>query len=474
MHKRGYDAVVVGSGPNGLAAAITLRLRGLAVLLVEARATVGGGMRSAELTLPGYVHDVCSAIHPMAAASPFFGGLPLEQHGLAYIHPPVLVAHPFDDGTASALRRSLPDTARSLREDERAYMRLMAPLVGRWDRLVADILGPPGWPRHPGEFARFGLHAMAPALTSARRFLSVAARGLWAGLAAHGVLPFSKIMSSAVGLVLAAAGHVHGWPLVRGGSQNLANALAGIFASLGGEIQLGQEVASIDALPASRAVLLDVTPRQALRLAGHRFTAFYRWQLGGFRYGPGVFKMDWALADPIPFTAPECREAGTVHLGNTLEEIAAAEAEVGWGRHPERPFVLLAQPTRFDPSRAPAGRHTAWAYCHVPPGSERDMTKAIEQQVERFAPGFRERILGRHTMNTRDMTAYNPNYVGGDINGGVVDLGQSINRPALRPSPYRTSARGVYLCSASTPPGGGVHGQCGTHAARTALADLFD
>jgi phytoene dehydrogenase-like protein len=473
MSKTDYDAVVVGSGPNGLAAAITLQQAGLAVLLLEGKDTIGGGLRSQELTLPGFVHDVCSAIHPLAAGSPFFQTLPLADHGLEFIYPEVAAAHPFDDGRAAVLTRSLAGTARGLGKDEAAYLKLIAPLVKSWPQLAPDVLGPLRIPRHPLALAGFGLKALTSATFLAQRFQTREARGLWAGMAAHSIQPLSNITTSAIGLVLMAVGHIQGWPLPRGGSQQIANALASYFTSIGGKVETKSPVKSLSQLPPAKAVLLDVTPKQMLEIAGAEFSPLYRKQLQRYRYGMGVFKIDWALDGPVPFTAPECRQAGTVHLGNSLEEIAASEKQAASGQHPEKPFVLLAQQSVFDASRAPAGRHTAWAYCHVPNGSQADMTAAIEKQVDRFAPGFRDRILGRHVMNTTQMQAYNPNYIGGDINGGIIDIGQLYTRPALRLSPYRTSAAGIYVCSSSTPPGGGVHGMCGYHAARRALKDVF-
>ncbi len=468
-----HDAIVVGAGPNGLAAAITLQRAGLAVLLLEAKATVGGGMRTAELTLPGYQHDVCSAIHPMALESAFFAGLPLGQHGLEWIQPPVLAAHPFDDGTAAALHRSLDATVATLGSDAQSYRRLFEPQLAGWPEIAADVLGPLGVPRHPIDLARFGLQALRSASGAARRFSGHAARGLWAGMAAHSLQPLSKPTTAAIALVLSMAGHRGGWPIPRGGSQRLADALAAYFLSLGGEIRTGVRVDTLAELPPAKVVLFDVTPRQLLRMAGPQFSPFYRWQLSRYRYGMGVFKVDWALDGPVPFAAEAAREAGTVHLGATLEEVADSERRIWAGENPERPFVLFAQQSRFDPTRAPAGKHTAWAYCHVPHGSLVDRTEVIERQVERFAPGFGRLIRARHTLNPAQLEAYNANYIGGDINGGVIDLGQLFTRPALRFSPYRTSAKGLYLCSASTPPGGGVHGLCGYHAARRALRDVF-
>lgn len=473
MQKKDYDAVVVGSGPNGLSAAITLQRAGLSVLLLEAKSSVGGGLRTEELCLPGFKHDVCSAIHPMAVASPFFQSLPLKDFGLEYIYPSLPAAHPFDDGTAAVLNKSVEETTRLLGDDAKSYIRLILPVIQSWPTIVHDILAPLSIPKHPLLMAQFGTKAMLSAITLAKRFKEKQARGLLAGMAAHSIQPLSNATTSAIALVLMAVGHFHGWPLPKGGSQSIAKALADYFVSLGGKIELNTTVNSLQQLPSSQAVLLDLTPRQLLQIAGHKFSSIYKWQLSKYRYGMGVFKVDWALDGPIPFRAEACRHAGTVHIGNTLEEIAASEQATWNGGHPEKPFVLLAQQSLFDGTRAPAGKHTAWAYCHVPNGSTIDMTEAIEKQVERFAPGFRERILARHIMNTAQLQEYNANYIGGDINGGVIDLRQLFTRPALRWSPYRTSSKGIYICSASTPPGGGVHGMCGYHAATRALKDIF-
>lgn len=468
-----YDAVVVGSGPNGLAAAITLQRAGLGVLLVEGASTLGGGLRSAELTLPGFTHDVCSAILPMAVSSPFIQSLPLHEHGLEFIYPPVPAAHPFDDGTAAVLLESVEETAHRLGSDGPAYRKLFTPLTRDWPDLTRDLLGPLRFPKNPLAFARFGLSALPSAQFGARRFKTEQARGLWAGMGAHAIQPLSNLTTSAIALALMTAGHRHGWPLPGGGSQRLADALVAYFRSLGGEIQSGFWVKTLDQLPPARAVLLDVTPKQLLQIAGENLSWLYRGQLRRYRYGMGVFKMDFALDGPVPWRAPEARRAGTVHLGGTLAEIADAEAHTAENRHPEKPFVLLAQPSLFDPSRAPAGQHTVWAYCHVPNGSRVDRTEAIERQIERFAPGFRDRILARSSVGPAQLEAHNPNYVGGDINGGVQDAWQLFTRPVLRLSPYRTSAKGLFLCSSSTPPGGGVHGMGGYHAARVALRDVF-
>lgn len=473
MNKTEFDAIIVGSGPNGLSAAIVLQKAGLSVLLLEAKDTPGGGLRSAELTLPGYVHDICSAVHPLAALSPFFKTLPLEQHGLEYIYPEISAAHPFDDGTAAFLKGSVEDTAARLGIDKEAYLNLMDPLVRSWPVIVDDILGPLKFPKHPLDMASFGLKALRSAASMAGEFKGKEARGLWAGMAAHSMQALSNTATSAVGMVLLASGHLQGWPIARGGSQSIADALSSIFIELGGEIGTGVYVKTMSDIPPSKIILFDLTPKQVLSIASGRFSPVYKWQLQRYRYGMGVFKIDWALNAPIPFTAPECLNAGTVHLGGTYEEISGTEKQTSKGQHPEKPFVLLAQQSLSDPGRAPEGKHTAWAYCHVPNGSGLDMTEAIERQVERFAPGFREIILARHTMNTRDMELYNPNYIGGDIAGGNTDVGQLFTRPALRFSPYRTSAKGIYICSSSTPPGGGVHGMCGYHAARQALKDVF-
>lgn len=473
MSKKDYDAVIVGSGPNGLAAAITLQYAGLSVLLIEAKDTIGGGLRTKELTLPGFKHDVCSAIHPMAAGSPFFRQLPLHKFGLEYIYPNIAAAHPFDDGTAAALTRSFEQTAQSLGKDEKQYIRLIKPLLEDWPGLAPDVLGPLQFPKHPIALAKFGLNALTSASFLSKRFVTKEAKGLWAGMAAHSIQPLTNIASSAIALVLLVTGHLTGWPIPRGGSQAIADALAAYFISLGGKIQTNFEVQYLDQLPAADAVLFDLTPKQLLKIAGHRFSSIYKWQLNRYRYGMGVFKIDWAVDGPIPFTAAECRQAGTIHLGNTFAEIEASELQTSKGKIAEKPFVLLAQQSLFDASRAPEAKHTAWAYCHVPNGSEVDMTVAIEKQVERFAPGFRERILAKHTMNTAQMQSYNPNYIGGDINGGVIDITQLYTRPAIQLSPYRTSAKGIYICSSSTPPGGGVHGMCGYYAAKRALKDVF-
>lgn len=471
--KTDYDAVVVGAGPNGLAAAIRLQQAGLSVLLVEGKDSVGGGTRSAELTLPGFTHDICSAIHPLALESPFFKSLPLENFGLQFVYPRIAAAHPFDSGNAALLCRSIEETAQLLGPDAKYYRHLLQPRVDEWPDIVGDVLAPLGIPKSPLAFAQFGIRAMTSARYLSGKFQTPEAKGLWAGMAGHAMQPFTNLATSAIALVLMITGHTTGWPFPRGGSHRITDALAAFFRSLGGKIETNFYVRSMNDLPHTHAVLFNVTPAQLLRIAGDRFSALYRNQLKRYRYGMGVFKVDWALNDPVPFLANRCREAGTVHLGNTFEEIADAEAMVWKGRHPERPFVLFAQQSIYDDTRAPSGKHTAWAYCHVPHGSTVDMTRAIEAQVERFAPGFRDTVLARHTYNSVEMEHYNPNYIGGDINGGVNDIGQLFTRPALRFSPYRTSEKGMYICSSSTPPGGGVHGMCGVHAADQALKDIF-
>jgi phytoene dehydrogenase-like protein len=473
LEKRDYDAVIVGSGPNGLAAAILMQQQGLSVLLIEGKDTIGGGLRTDELTLPGFHHDICSAVHPLAIASPFFKTLPLADYGLEYLYPHLAAAHPFDNGTAAVLKHSIQKTAALLGDDEQVYKQIMQSVVNDWPLIDTDVLGPLHFPKHPLAMARFGLKGLTAANTFAKRFKTVEARGLFAGMAAHAIQPLTNMDTSAVALILMATAHLQGWPIPKGGSMSIANALGAYFTSLGGIIQTGEYVKSLSQLPSSHAILFDVTPQQLLPIAGHKFSSTYKWQLERYRYGMGVFKIDWALDGIIPFTAELCRQAGTLHLGNTLEEIAANELTTSKGNHPEKPFVLLAQPSVNDNTRAPKGKHTAWAYCHVPNGSTEDMTGRIENQVERFAPGFKERILAKHIMNTAQIQEYNPNYIGGDINGGVLDIRQLFTRPALRWSPYKTSAKGIYICSSSTPPGGGVHGMCGYHAAKRALKDVF-
>jgi phytoene dehydrogenase-like protein len=463
------DAVVVGSGPNGLAAAITLAQAGRSVLVVEAAETVGGGVRSAELTLPGFVHDVCSAIVPLAKVSPCLGGLPLAEHGLELVEPPAPLAHPLDDGSAVMLERSVEETAAALGPDAEAYRALMTPLVDRGEKLVPFVLGRSPLTRRPLLAARFGLLALRSAIGLAKRFQGNRARALFGGLAAHSIQDLHRSPTASFGIVLGLLGHTHGWPLVRGGSQQLADSLASYLRSLGGEIETGRHVDSLEELPEARMTMLDITPRQVLRIAGHRLPGRYVRALRRYRYGPGVFKVDWALDGPVPWAAEGCRRAGTVHLGGTLEEIAASEQAVWRGETSERPFVLVAQQSLFDETRVPEGKQTLWAYCHVPNGSNEDMTERIEEQIERFAPGFHDLVLERSVRGPGEIERHNENYVGGDINGGVQDLRQLYTRPVIRLNPYATPVEGLYICSSSTPPGGGVHGMCGYHAARSAL-----
>ncbi|HEX7195479.1 MAG TPA: NAD(P)/FAD-dependent oxidoreductase [Candidatus Limnocylindria bacterium] len=471
MTNEGVDAVIVGGGPNGLAAALTLARAGRSVSLIEAADTVGGGVRSAELTLPGYVHDVCSAIHPFGRISPFFAGAGLEARGLRWLEAPIAFGHPLDDGSAVLLLRDVDRTAAGLGADGGAYRRLLDPIVRGWDRLLPDILAPlhvPLSPRRALGLARFGLVALQPATLVARRFRGEAARALFAGAAAHSVIGFGEVASAAAALVMLGSAHADGWPFPQGGAGRLPMALADELEALGVTIETGRRVETVADLPPHRVALLDVTPRQLLAIGGDRLSPGYRRALGRYRYGPGVFKVDLAIEGEIPWRAAQLRDAGTVHLGGTFEEIAGAEADVVAGRTPDRPFVLLAQHSTFDRTRAPAGHATVWAYCHVPNGSTADMTDAILRQIERFAPGFRERVLSVSARGPAALEAYNPNNVGGDITGGHNGIGQLLTRPALKIDPYATSDPNLFLCSASTPPGGGVHGMCGYHAARSA------
>ena len=467
------DAIVVGSGPNGLAAAVALAREGHSVRVYEAQPTIGGGARSAELTRPGFVHDMASTVHALALLSPFLKSLPLSQFGLQFAHPEAPFAHPLDDGTAVVVERSIDATVSALGlRDGRAYGRLVRPLVEQWDTLMEALLGPFSV-RHPITMAKFGRHAIRSAEGLAKHlFESERARAMLAGVAAHSMVPLDKLATSGYTLGLVIAAHAVGWPVSRGGAQRLANALAAYLRSLGGEVVTDTPVESLASLPPSRVVLLDVTPRQLRRIAGDRLSRFYRWRLSRYRYGPGVFKMDWALNSPVPWRAPECGRAGTLHLGGSLAEIAAGERASWEGRHAERPYVLVTQPSLFDPTRAPRGRHTLWAYCHVPNGSTVDMRPVLERQIERYAPGFRDCIEETHVMSPADLERSNANLVGGDLGGGAGDLMQLYARPVARLNPYRTSIDNVFLCSSSTPPGVGVHGMSGYHAARAAMKAL--
>lgn len=473
-----HDAVVVGAGPNGLAAAIGLARAGLSVLLLEANETIGGGARTAELTLPGFLHDSCSAIHPMAVTSPFFQTIPLKEYGVEWRESPVALAHPLDDGSAATLQPSLDATAAKLGVDGRAYQRLMEPFVRQAAGLFPEILRPvPHIPRHPLLLARLGLTGLRSAKAMASRFKTPGARALFAGCAAHSFLPLDEAGSASFGLVLALTAHATGWPCARGGSGTIAEALASYFRSLGGTIETSRPVRSMADVPESaRAVIFDVTPRQLASIASDALPSHYLGKLRRFRYGPGVFKIDWALDGAIPWRAEACRRAATVHVGGSFEEIAAHERAIWEGSATSKPFVLVAQQSLFDETRAPEGKQTGWAYCHVPNGSTEDMTVAIELQIERFAPGFRDRILARRTTNCEQYQIRDANFVGGDIAGGANNLSQFLMRPF--PSldlfdPYATPNRRVYIGSSSTPPGGGVHGMCGYWAARSALKRVF-
>jgi phytoene dehydrogenase-like protein len=469
-----YDAVVVGAGPNGLAAAITVARAGRSVLVVEAAETIGGGTRSAELTLPGFVHDVCSAIHALGVASPFFKSLPLDEFGLEWIHPDAPLAHALDNGDAAVAERSLEATCEKLGRDGDAYRKLFTPLVDGAEKLLAQNFGPLRPPRNPWLMAQFGWRAVRSACGLARsRFRDDRAQGLFMGMAAHSVLPLEDHLTAAVGLMLGITAHGDGWPVAKGGSQQIANAMARYLKTLGGEIVVKRRVTAMGELPTAEAYLFDVTPRQLSSIAGESLPVGFRRKLQRFRHGPGVFKLDWALDGPIPWKSPECARAGTVHVGGTLDEIAAAERAPWDGRCADRPFLLVAQQSLFDPTRAPAGKQTGWGYCHVPNGSTEDMTERIEAQMERFAPGFGDLILARHVTTPADFEQGNANYIGGDITGGVMDLRQLFARPTARWNPYTTPARHIFLCSASTPPGGGVHGMCGYHAAQAALSGVL-
>lgn len=467
------DAVVIGSGPNGLAAAVEIAREGYSTLVLEAAPTIGGGTRTTALTLPGYRHDVCSAVHPMGVLSPFFRAIPLGDYGLEWIAAPVSAAHPLDGEPAVALVRDLDETADGLGPDAAAYRRMLKPLLADPHGLLADLLAPLGIPKHPLTMARFGAMGLRSAADLAyQRFSGRRARAVFAGCAAHGVLPLDRLGTAAFGLVFSLTAHVEDWPVARGGSAAITTALARMLEDLGGRIETDRRITRFEELPPSRVVLFDTGPDQLASIAANELPSVYRERLRRFRYGPGTFKIDWALDGPIPWRDEACRQASTVHVGGAFEEVAAAEAAVWRGEHPDRPFVLVCQQSVFDPSRAPDGKHTGYAYCHVPSGSTVDRTDVIEAQIERFAPGFGDRILARHAMTSPDFERYDANYVGGAITGGVADLTQLFTRPVARIDPYATPNPKIFLCSASTPPGGGVHGMCGYHAARSALERL--
>ncbi len=465
--------MVVGSGPNGLAAAATLSLYGLEVAVYEAAPTFGGGARTEEATLPGFLHDTCSAVHPLAIGSPLFQALRLEARGLVWVQPELALAHPLDHGPAAAIAAGV-DEPLGTGADASAWARIFSPLAAGWDEVAPELLAPVvKLPARPLRLLPWGWLGLPAATAFAERFTTHAARGLFAGLAAHSTLPLERRLTAAFGLLLGATGHAVGWPVPRGGAGAITDALLALLRERGATLAAGRHVRSLAEVPPARAYLLDLAPRHAARVAGDLLPERYRRALAAYRHGPGVFKLDWALSDPIPWRDEACARAGTVHVGGTLEEVAAAEAAPWRGAHAERPFVLLAQPSRFDPTRAPDGRHTAWAYCHVPHGSTEDMRERIERQIERFAPGFRDCVLARLPTTCADLESRNPNYVGGDIGTGVADLRGLIARPVARRDPYATPTREVYLCSAATPPGGGVHGMCGFHASRSALRRSF-
>ncbi len=469
-----FDAIVVGSGPNGLAAAITLQQQGLSVCIVEGDEIPGGGMRTKELMQKGYWSDVCSAVHPLLAASPFFQKLPLSQYGLEFIQPPVLAAHPLDNGRAVSLLQSLEQTSLSLKGDNSVYSSTFSPLVKEWSNIASDVLAPFHFPKYPFKVARFGRLAIQSGMQFSKRFKTVEAKALWAGMAAHSLLPLENFGTSAVGLPLLINAHIGGWPIPKGGSQAIANVLVKYFLSLGGKIETGRFVKQLAELPRSKVVILDVTPKQLLSIADFSSFPNYKKQLKTYRYGAGVFKMDWILDGQVPFLNESCRNAGTVNIGGTIGEIAASEAAIAAGKIHPKPFVLLAQQSLFDPTRAPEGKQVLWGYCHVPNGSNIDCTDLIENQIERFAPGFKKRIVHRHTMTTSQMENYNPNYIGGDINGGKMRLRQLFFKPFYKKSPYKTPLQNIYICSSSTPPGGGVHGMCGYNAAKQVLKDVWN
>ena len=469
-----YDAVVVGSGPNGLSAAIRLSQKGLKVLVLEAKETIGGGTRTIELTEPGFLHDVCSAVHPTAAGSPFLSTLELDKFGLEFIQPEIAYAHPLEDGDAALAYRSLEKTAEGLGVDKEAYIKLYDEFADDWSYLSQDIFGSLRIPKHPLLMAKFGWYGMFSAkLLVNSLFKTEKAKALFAGCAAHSIVPLTRSFTASFGLVLGASAHAVGWPVVKGGSASITQAMAGLFRSLGGEIVTNHMVASLSDIPTAKAVLFDLTPHQIARIAANKLPKGYLNKLRNYKYGPGIFKMDWALSEPVPWLNEAARKAGTLHLGGNFHQIAKAEQAVWDGEHPEHPYVLVSQPTVCDPSRAPKGKHTLWAYCHVPNGSEKDMSRIIEDQIEYYAPGFKDTIISKHTMHAMEMEQYNFNYIGGDINGGAQTITQLFGRPVLKWNPYKIPSDGLYICSSSTPPGGGVHGMSGYHAAQSVLKNEF-
>ncbi|GBF38272.1 phytoene desaturase family protein [Leptospira johnsonii] len=469
-----YDICIIGSGPNGLAAASVLAGSGLSVLILEASDTIGGGLRTKELTLPGFHHDVCSAAHPMGILSPYLKTLPLEKHGLKWIEPEASVAHPLDGESAVLLKLSLEETAENLGADKKSYIKLISPFLKNPEGLLSDALAPLGIPKHPFLLARFGLLGLRSAKSIANSwFKEERAKALFAGCAGHSIFPLDKFLSGALGLLFSLTGHVRSWPVVEGGSEMIAKSLESYLKGLGVKIQTNYKVSNLSQLPKTKAILFDTSPDQLGSVAGNTLSSSYIRRISSFNYGPGVFKMDWALDGPIPWKDPRCLQASTVHVGGKLSEIAKAESEVWSGKHPDRPYMLVVQQSQFDPTRAPKGKHTGYAYCHVPSGSTKDMTETLENQIERFAPGFKDRILARHSMNTKDFYSYNLNYIGGAITGGAADLPQAFFRPIAKMNPYTTPNPHIYICSASTPPGGGVHGMCGYYAAKAVLKKIY-
>lgn len=472
--KNEYDAVIIGSGPNGLSAAVRLAKEGLKVIVLEAKPTIGGGTRTQELTEPGFLHDVCSAVHPTAAGSPFLNTLNLEQFGLEFIQPEIPYVHPLEDGDAAVAYRSLNKTIEHLGDDGKAYHKLFNEFVEHWEYLSEDIFGTLRFPKHPLLMARFGWYGLFSAkLLSNSLFKRAKTKALFAGCAAHSIVPLHKAFTASFGMVLGSSAHSVGWPLAKGGSASITTALAGLFKSLGGTIETNHPVASLADIPSSKTILFDLTPHQIAKIAEDELPNGYKNKLRNYTYGPGTFKMDWALSEPVPWKNEECKKAGTLHLGGTFHEIAASEEAIWNGEHHEKPYVLVSQPSIFDNTRAPEDKHTLWAYCHVPNGSEEDMTKIIEDQIERYAPGFRDTIISKHTMNANALQSYNANYVGGDINGGAQIVKQLFGRPVLKWDPYKIPVEGLYICSSSTPPGGGVHGMSGYHAAQSVLKNEF-